>query len=87
MAAPRAKLALFEAIAVMGKAFASPRRLELVVVGDACLPAAALGGRPAPRVVDEHLAHEAAGDREELHPLLPEGYGDLYADCDGRWRH
>src|ERR671912_1309716 len=28
--APRSKDALFEAIAVMGKAFASPRRLELV---------------------------------------------------------
>jgi rhodanese-related sulfurtransferase len=30
MAADRAKAALFEAIAVMGKAFASPRRLELL---------------------------------------------------------
>jgi rhodanese-related sulfurtransferase/DNA-binding HxlR family transcriptional regulator len=30
MASPRSKEALFEAIAVMGKAFASPRRLELI---------------------------------------------------------
>jgi rhodanese-related sulfurtransferase len=30
MASPRSKDALFEAIAVMGKAFASPRRLELI---------------------------------------------------------
>jgi DNA-binding transcriptional ArsR family regulator len=30
MSSPRSKSALFEAIAVMGKAFASPRRLELI---------------------------------------------------------
>src|SRR4029453_5187102 len=30
MSSPRSKDALFEAIAVMGKAFASPRRLELI---------------------------------------------------------
>ena len=30
MSSPQAKDALFEAIAMMGKAFASPRRLELI---------------------------------------------------------
>src|SRR5918993_4206016 len=42
MSSPRSKDALFDAIAVMGKAFASPRRLELIDL---------LG--QAPRTVDE----------------------------------
>ncbi|MEK6230207.1 MAG: metalloregulator ArsR/SmtB family transcription factor, partial [Actinomycetota bacterium] len=73
MAAHRPKLALFEAIASMGKAFASPRRLEL-------LDLLAQG----PRTVDELArASEQSTANASQHLLALHAAGIVSRERDG----
>jgi hypothetical protein len=44
---------------------------ELGVQSDAYATVAALGGPPAPGVIDRDLAHGSRGDREEVAPVFP----------------